>query len=174
MSSRDAGPGFWQTLPGILTGIAAVIGAVTALLVALFQAGVFGGGEPAAPSGQQQVQIQAQADADADRIAGKWFGTAKDASGTSFEVKVEILESCKLEQRCGTIRISHVPCQGELFLQAIEQQDYEFGVDNFTRDSSADCTPGAGEHFRLLPDGTLLYTTTYDPKASGILHRSTD
>lgn len=44
-------PSFWHTLPGILTGLAAVVGAVGALVVGLHQAGLLGqGGTPAPPS----------------------------------------------------------------------------------------------------------------------------
>lgn len=35
-------PGFWQTLPGILTAVAAVMTAVTGLIIGLAQAGIIG------------------------------------------------------------------------------------------------------------------------------------
>ena len=36
MTSKPEKPSFWMTIPGILTGIAAVIGAITALLATGF------------------------------------------------------------------------------------------------------------------------------------------
>lgn len=40
----DEKPGsWWQTVPGVLTAIAGIIGAVSGLIVALHQAGIFGG-----------------------------------------------------------------------------------------------------------------------------------
>jgi hypothetical protein len=44
-------PSWWATLPGLLTAAAAVITAVTGLLLGLGQLGVFDGGRPAATSG---------------------------------------------------------------------------------------------------------------------------
>jgi hypothetical protein len=38
---------------------------------------------------------------------------------------------------------------------------YEFDVDNFTSDSSSDCTAGGGDFFELVDEGTLRYTTDY-------------
>lgn len=39
--STASKPGFWATLPGIFTGVAAVIGALGSAVVALYQAGIF-------------------------------------------------------------------------------------------------------------------------------------
>ena len=80
--------------------------------------------------------------------------------------------SCTLNEKCGSISVPHVPCYGDIFFYDIKQGSYEFRVDNFLTNSSSTCTPGAGDHFKLLSDGTLLYTTTYDPKANGILKKT--
>ena len=37
------GESFWKTLPGILTGLAGLVGAVAALTTALYTAGIIGG-----------------------------------------------------------------------------------------------------------------------------------
>src|SRR6185503_2397449 len=108
----------------------------------------------------------------ADAIAGKWAGTAKDNTGTSFQITLEVRNSCVLKERCGSISVSHVPCEGEVFLEKVEGDDFEFHVSNFYGRSNRDvCQPGAGEHFRLRPDGKLAYSTTYEPEAQGILTR---
>lgn len=160
--------GWWHTIPGVLTAIAGTITALTGLIAALHQVGIVGVDKEKQPLPKNGPSLTA------DVIAGKWSGKAKSVDGALFQVDIEIENSCVLDGKCGVISVSHVPCHGELFLHGIENNNYEFRVDNFTNNSSAMCTPGAGEHFTILPDGTLLYTTTYDPKASGILKRMGD
>lgn len=104
-------------------------------------------------------------------FVGHWSGQAKDAQGTVFKVEVRIDKPCAPQQPCGSIRVSHVPCQGELSLLQVSEGDHEFSVDHFTQDSAPACSKGAGEHFRLQADGSLLYTTSYDPKARGVLKK---
>lgn len=111
----------------------------------------------------------------ADAIAGKWSGTAKNSEGTSFEITLEIRKSCALRERCGSISVSHVPCEGEVFLEKVQDDSFEFHVANFYgRSNRAVCQPGAGELFRLRSDGKLVYTTTYEPGTQGILERTGD
>ncbi len=57
--------GWWQTLPGVLTALAAIITAITGLLVAVHQAGFFGR-SPQAPA---QIQGKAQPAGDSPRPA---------------------------------------------------------------------------------------------------------
>jgi hypothetical protein len=111
----------------------------------------------------------------ADAIAGKWSGTAKDASGTSFQITLEVRKSCSFRERCGSISVSHVPCEGEIFLEKAGDAAFEFHVANFYGRSNRDvCQPGAGEYFRLQSDGKLAYTTSYDAETQGILERVGD
>jgi hypothetical protein len=113
--------------------------------------------------------------ANADAIAGKWSGTAKNGEGISFQITLEVKKSCALTERCGTITVSHVPCEGEIFLEKIQGEMFEFHVDKFYgRSNRAICQPGAGELFRLRSDGKLSYTTTYEPGTEGILERTGD
>src|SRR5919108_4536618 len=143
--------GWWQTVPGTLTAAAGIITALAGFIAALHQAGILGVDNKAQPQPENKPV------ATADLIAGKWSGEAKDVNGTFFQVGIEIKRSCTLNEKCGAISVSHVPCHGELFLHGIEKNNYEFRVDNFTNNSSSVCMPGAGEHFKRLPDGTLLY-----------------
>ena len=111
--------------------------------------------------------------ANADAIAGKWSGTAKTGEGISFQITLEVKKSCALSQRCGSISVSHVPCEGEIFLEKIQDHVFEFNVSNFFGRSNRDvCQPGAGELFRLRSDGKLSYTTTYEPGTAGVLVRT--
>jgi hypothetical protein len=107
--------------------------------------------------------------ATADAFIGHWSGQARDTEGTVFQVDVHIDKACAPGRPCGSIRVSHVPCQGELSLEQVKDDDYEFSVDHFSGDSASSCSKGAGEHFRLQADHTLLYTTSYEPKARAIL-----
>jgi len=105
-------------------------------------------------------------------IVGKWKGTARDSTGTTFQIALEVTDKCAPGQLCGSISVSHVPCYGQIFLENVDNGDVEFRVDNFDdRSNRQVCQPGAGEHFRLQPDGKLAYHTKYDPVADGTLTR---
>ena len=151
--------GWWQTVPGVLTATAGILTALTGFIVALHQVGILGVDKKTS-SPPQNGPV-----ATADLLAGKWSGKAKDVGGAFFQIDIEIKRSCALGEKCGVISVSHVPCHGELFLHGIENNNYEFRVDNFTNNSSAICTPGAGEHgfpissakFWGLRNDTLLH-----------------
>jgi hypothetical protein len=66
-----------------------------------------------------------------------------------------------------------VPCTGDFFLVARSGERYEFSVRNFSPDSGEACTPGPGEYLTPRDDGTLLYTTSYDPNIRGVLRETT-
>ena len=111
----------------------------------------------------------------ADAIAGKWAGRATNSTGVLFQITLEIKKSCALNEQCGSISVSHVPCYGEVFLEKAQDNEFEFRVANFYGQSNrAVCQPGAGEHFKLRPDGKLAYATTYEPATQGILERIGD
>jgi hypothetical protein len=106
-----------------------------------------------------------------DIIFGKWSGVAKEPSGTSFPINVEINRDCNLYKKCGYISVPKVPCYGEISLQKVSNNNYEFDVSNFdSRSNLKLCKPGAGEHFYPLPDGKLAYRATYS-NAEGVLEK---
>lgn len=107
----------------------------------------------------------------ADAIAGEWTGVAKDGTGRTFEVRLDIRTGCELNQPCGSTSVSHVQCAGKLSLHAVLERRYEFSVDNFSAGSGVDCTPGAGEYLTPQQDGTLRYTTGYDPAIDATLKK---
>jgi len=147
-------------MPGILTATATLITAVTGLIVVLYQSGVFDEKPQPKPNEGRPIEI-----------AGKWSGQAREPSGTSFRIEVEIYSSCKLNEKCGTISVSHVPCYGEIFLKEANAGEYEFSVDNFDkRSNSKNCQSGAGERFKLLADGKLSYVAAYSG-AKGTLEK---
>ena len=165
---------------------AALISGLIALLIHLLP--------PASPSGTQSSTLPSPAPTlsapapspttapsisptviTADAISGKWSGTAKNGEGTRFQITLQVRRSCALTERCGIITVSHVPCEGEIFLEKLQNDVYEFHVDNFFgRSNRASCQPGAGELFKLRPDGKLSYTTSYEPGTQGILDRVGD
>ena len=121
---------------------------------------------PLIPSPSQSPLITA------DAIAGKWSGQATDNTGKSFQITLDIRKACAVGERCGLISVSHVPCYGEVFLDKVEADAFEFRVDNFYGQSNrAVCQSGGGEQFKLRSDNKLRYTTSYDPKAEGLLER---
>jgi hypothetical protein len=54
-SASQSTGGFWTTLPGVLTGIAGVIGAITALILGLKEAGIIG--QTPSPSPTPSVNV---------------------------------------------------------------------------------------------------------------------
>jgi hypothetical protein len=108
----------------------------------------------------------------ADPIAGTWSGQATHGEEAPFEVRLQIAQGCALDQRCGTMSVSNIPCLGDLYLRAVSNGRYEFAVNDFSADSGEACSPGPGEYFTPQPDGSLGYTTAYDPRIQGTLHRA--
>jgi hypothetical protein len=179
LSKEDQKPrGFWQTLPGVLTAVATIITAVTGLLIAFGQLGLFGDDDDGTPTGGQPEMVTPQVDDQtviiADPIGGTWSGEATEGTGGDFDVRLEIRRGCALNERCGLISVSNVPCFGDLFFHDFSGGRYEFSVENFSAASSEGCTPGAGEYLTPQADGTLLYTTGYDPAIRGILYKTGD
>ncbi|HEY9608667.1 MAG TPA: hypothetical protein V6C93_04845, partial [Allocoleopsis sp.] len=87
----------------------------------------------------------------ANTLLGKWSGVAKDPSGTSFPINVEINRDCSLKEKCGYISVPKVPCYGEITLISVNNNKYEFDVSNFdSRSNLKLCQPGAGEVFHLI------------------------
>jgi hypothetical protein len=157
----------WVAVSGI--GAAVITGLVTLLTYVLPP-----GQHSPAPTANTAVTVTPSATdgAAVDGIAGSWKGTAKDANGTEFEITLVVDSGCTLDRPCGTIGVSHVPCYGQIFLAGVDGDEVEFRVDNFdSRSDRTVCQPGAGERFRLQPDGRLAYRTTYEPHAVGILER---
>lgn len=107
----------------------------------------------------------------ADIPLGKWSGMAKDPSGTSFPINIEIDRDCSLNKKCGYISVPKIPCNGEISFVNINNDYYEFDVSNFdARSDPKICKSGAGELFQLLPDGRLAYKAIYS-NAEGVLEK---
>ncbi|WP_460518111.1 hypothetical protein [Flindersiella endophytica] len=105
-------------------------------------------------------------------MVGRWAGTAKDTAGGTFQLTLEITRACGIGEPCGSIGVSHVPCYGEVSLDSLHGEEVEFSVDNFdSRSDRSVCQAGAGERFRLRPDGKLAYRSTYEPVATAVLSR---
>jgi hypothetical protein len=110
----------------------------------------------------------------ADSIAGRWLGTATDENGVTFEVRLEVRKGCGINEKCGSMSVSNVPCYGYISLERAHDPTFEFNVDNFYGESDPEkCKPGPGEEFQLTPDGKLEYRTTYDA-TKGTLERIKD
>jgi hypothetical protein len=156
-------------MPGILTATAAIITAVTGLVAMLYQNKIFDK-NPQKPA-ETIKSAETIKTSEAMEIAGKWAGQIRESSGTSFRLTVEIYNDCKPDKPCGKISVSHVPCYGDITLKEMKSGDYEFHVDNFDSRSDLEaCKVGDGEHFRLLADGKLFYTTSYSD-AKGALDK---
>ena len=128
---------------------------------------------PTASAASSPAQVPASVTA--DPIAGKWLGTATDENGVTFEVRLEVRKGCGINQRCGSMSVSHTPCYGEIFLERIHDPTFEFRVDNFYGQSDREkCQAGPGEEFQLRPDGKLDYRATYEPTATAVMEQTKD
>ena len=107
----------------------------------------------------------------ADQVSGTWSGIAESGDGP-FDVRLSVRKACAADERCGRISVSSVPCSGDFSFVGRKGRRYEFSVDNFSANSGSSCTPGAGEFLTPRPNGTLLYTTSYDPSVKGTLQRA--
>jgi len=156
----------WAAVSAI--AVALISGAV-AIITTIIPKSPIGQPSPS-PSGSVSPSVNtADAIHTADAIAGKWSGEARTTSGETFTINAEIRQSCRLNEKCGTISVLQVPCYGEISLKALQNEDYEFDVSNFDSRSSPKCTPGAGEHFKPLPDGRLSYRADWG--VQGILDK---
>ncbi|WP_296594820.1 hypothetical protein [Phenylobacterium sp.] len=108
--------------------------------------------------------------ADPARWAGAWSG-AFDEDGQRRRIELSVTPGCAKGKACGTIRVPHVPCTGEITLADVRPEGAEFRVERFKPGSAAACEPGAGEVFRETPEGALAYTATYSG-ATGVLTRA--
>ena len=101
MAERGKKPGFWTTLPGILTGVAALLTAITGLILGLYQYGALGSkagsaGRPAAadppttatapeaskPGGGSAMSPPAAAPAQSKTAEATVLLTARDGTAT--------------------------------------------------------------------------------------------
>jgi hypothetical protein len=168
---EEKSSGFWGTLPGVLTGIAAVVTAVGGIVLGL-HAGQSDGTNDSKVGSTTSTAAFAGTTSGADAIAGKWSGTARRQDGSTFTLFLEVKKPCDLNDQCGTISVSDVPCYGQVFLHNIDGNHFEFEVANFYGKSNPDkCTRGAGEVFTPGPDDTLLYTASYEGPTSATLTR---
>jgi hypothetical protein len=192
MSNDDGNQSFWTSLSGILTGLVVLLTAGACVLFVLVQTGVLGdddsgGASPATqaptspaatpsatPSGTATAADPTEttasgAEGPGASLAGTWTGTAASADG-DFDVVLTIEPGCALKKPCGSIHVSSAPCTGRVRLWGVEEATYEFYVDRFSGDSSADCSPGPGEFFEQVDADHLRYTTDYSD-AVGLLQR---
>jgi hypothetical protein len=160
--------GFWLTLPGILSAVAALVTAVTGLILGL---NGLGQSDKKGPEHQTQATtVEPPRPLTADDIAGAWSGRVRQGPGKLFELQLDIAKGCGLKETCGSISRSDPNCFGDISLKRIAGERYEFSVDHFSAASARACMPGAGELLMRHGDDALLYTTSYDLSIRGILH----
>ena len=91
-----------------------------------------------------------------DVIAGRWTGTViDDQGGTPLRIDISITSACGVNELCGTIYVPGIPCWGDLRLEQINGDIFEFLEANVTGAST--CGSGGGiDILQLLPDGTMM------------------
>ena len=156
---EGAGRGWAAEHLRVLAAGGVVVLAIAALVLTLTR-GDDDSGATADPTGSDGSTEVADA-GEGDALEGSWAGTALVSGGNRFDVRLDITTPCRLGQPCGTIYVSSLPCEGRASLATVVDHTYEFNVDEFTSDSSSECTPGGGDFFELVDGGTLRYTTDY-------------
>lgn len=152
-------------------GAAAVTGLVTIIVNHYGNSGGTSAGTASSPPASSSTTLAHTSPVVA--MMGRWTGTADTEDGQSFDITLTIDRECRIDQRCGSIEVPSVPCYGQVFLNQTDGDEVEFRVAAFdARSDLQKCQEGAGERFRVLPDGKLGYRTTYPPVAEGILGRS--
>jgi hypothetical protein len=127
------------------------------------------------PATSVSTPVQVSPGVTADAIAGKWSGKATDSAGQEFDITLDVKKSCGINERCGSMSVSNLPCYAEIFLERVHDPTFEFRTDNFYGQSDrGKCQAGPGEEFQLRPDGKLDYRATYEPTAQGVLERTRD
>jgi hypothetical protein len=92
-----------------------------------------------------------------DAISGTWVGKAKNGN-FEFDAKFVIEESCKIGSVCGTFDFPTISCSGTITITKIDGTLFISQPND--RTSGCFTTPDIQESFQLLPDGTLIYTST--------------
>jgi hypothetical protein len=91
-----------------------------------------------------------------DPIAGTWSGTISNSAGSfATLVKLSIQAGCQPGKVCGTFSAPQLPCNGDLFLQAINGETYLFQEQNVS--GAASCLSGGFEQLQLMADNTIAY-----------------
>jgi len=175
-------PAGWTAISAIAV---ALIGAIVTLTTSWWQhapakaeapkAGAMTGASAVAAGSADPVAGKAEgapaaALPDPSQWAGVWTGTFQEG-GQRRRIELVITPGCAKGKACGTIRLPHVPCTGDISLAEVRPEGAEFSVDRFEAGSAAACSPGAGEVLRETPEGALAYTPTYSG-AKGVLTRA--
>ena len=156
------GRGWIATHARALAGAgAAVVLAVAVMVFALTREDDRDPGQTTSNTPAAETSAAPETTGEGDALVGTWTGTATISGGSPFDVRLDITAPCRLGEPCGTIYVSSLPCEGRASLATVVDQTYELNVDNFTGESSPDCTPGAGDFFEVVNNSTLRYTTDY-------------
>jgi hypothetical protein len=81
---------------------------------------------------------ESEATGEGNALVGTWTGTASYGKGDRFDVRLEVVSPCRLQEPCGTIFVSSTPCTGQITLWTVVDRKYEFYVDDFTGGSASD------------------------------------
>ncbi len=105
---------------------------------------------------------------DTSALAGTWQGTAHNGD-LAFQITITIQSGCAVGNVCASFTIPDLGCSGDYRLEETAGSRYRFNGENL----SAACTPGSEDWLELLPDGTLLYTSSHPSygQSEGILSK---
>lgn len=154
---------FWSTLPGILTGTAAVITALGGLITVLAANGIL------KFPGSTQATLTPTSTAS---LVGNWSGKVAAVDG-SFDAMLNLsFANCNVHEVCGSFTVQETACSGTLTLEKV---DGNVSIFKEKRTSGDNNTCGIGyEQIQQISATSISYgfsTTgnTKDVTATGVL-----
>lgn len=91
-----------------------------------------------------------------DSLLGVWRGTAHNSNGWDMKITLSVLQPVEVGSTLGVFDIPLIPCSGTLRVISINGDTLELQAEKL----QGDCLQAESETLELLPDGTLLYSST--------------
>lgn len=106
---------------------------------------------------------------EADSLLGVWTGIARNSNGWEMKMTLSILQPVEVGSMLGIFDIPLIPCSGTFRVTSIHGERLELRAEKL----QGDCGKADSDTLELLPDGTLLYTSTgKDWETRGILQHT--
>jgi hypothetical protein len=102
-------------------------------------------------------------------LLGVWTGTVHNSNGWDMKITISVLQPLEVGSMLGVFDIPLIPCSGTFRVLNIHDHTLELQAERL----QGACEPADSDSLELLPDGTLLYTSTGKGwETQGILRRA--
>lgn len=104
-----------------------------------------------------------------DSLLGVWRGNVHHSNGWDMKITISVMQPFEIGAIFGIFEIPMIQCSGSLRLVRIQDETLELRAIR----QQGDCADSESEWLKLLPDGTLSYTSKGKGwETNGILHRN--